>query len=124
MNGLNIFARNLVISFLVFISNPAFAYFQSGSELYSGATAYVENKSSFKADYYMGYVAATMDAIGDSGVNYLNIPGNVSLDQACHIVKKYLDDHPDEWNQPATVIIFKSMVKAFPESVINKQTKK
>lgn len=124
MNGLNIPARNLVIAFLIFVSNPVFAYYQSGSELFSGATAYAENKSSFKADYYMGYVAATIDAIGDSGANYLNIPGNVSLDQACHIVKKYLDDHPDEWNQPATVIIYKSMVKAFPESVVMKQPKK
>lgn len=124
MKGFNIGFKCIVFSFFIFLHNNAFAYFDSGSDLFAGATEYVENKSSFKGAYYVGYVTATVDAIGESGANYLNIPSSVTVGQMCHIVKKYLDDHPEEWNRPATIIVYKSMVRAFPESVITKKTKK
>lgn len=124
MKGFHLGIKVIVFSLLIFFHNQSFAYFESGSDLFAGATEYADNKSSFKADYFMGYVAATIDAVGENGANYLKIPNNVTVGQMCHIVKKYLDDHPEEWNQPATIIVYRSIVRAFPESVISKQTKK
>jgi len=42
------------------------------------------------------------------------LPDQVTNDQIIKIFVKYLDDHPEELHQPASLLLVTSMRKAFP----------
>jgi len=38
--------------------------------------------------------------------------GTLGQDKA--VVQKYLDDHPDEWHKPSSLLVYFALAKAFP----------
>jgi hypothetical protein len=61
--------------------------------------------------FYTGYIAA----VCDSSTHILfSIPEGATLGQACDVVGKWLDGHPEEWNKPAQQLVVKALKEAFP----------
>ena len=61
--------------------------------------------------FYSGYIAA----VCDSSTHILfSIPEGATLGQACDVVGKWLDGHPEEWNKPAQQLVIKALKEAFP----------
>lgn len=121
MNGFRFISRILIAILFLSSSNQVSAAFRTGADLYEGATDYTNNKESFAADYFMGYVVGTIDSYGID----LMVPANVTVGQMCFIVKKkYLTEHPEEWNKPAPSIISDAIHEAFQEGRGQRKSKK
>ena len=43
-----------------------------------------------------------------------NIPDGVTIGQACDVVGKWLDMHPEELNKPARQLVAEALKEAFP----------
>lgn len=57
-----------------------------------------------------GYVRGVLDST--SGLTC--IPSGVTLGQSMAVVKKYLRDHPENWNWKASWIVSVAIMEAFP----------
>lgn len=111
MNGFRFTSLILIAILFLSSSHQVSAAFKTGADLYEGATDYTNNKGSFAADFFMGYVVGTIDSYGID----LMVPANVTVGQMCFIVKKYLAEHPEKWNKPAPSIISDAIHEAFQE---------
>jgi hypothetical protein len=71
------------------------------------------------ASFCSGYVEGVVDtmtgfaALPGSAATYC-FPANADNNQLVRIVAKYLNDNPARLNEPAGLLVFKSMVDAFP----------
>jgi len=67
--------------------------------------------SSFDVAYYMGYV----DGISDTGYGiWFAYPKGTTTSQLCHVVGKWIDDHPERWANTPWVIVVTALQEAFP----------
>ncbi len=106
----------IVIAVFVLTFQSAHAEFKTGNGLvtvwreYSKANAgnpYNENDDGF----YTGYVAGICDA---NTHTLFNIPEGATIGQACDVVGKWLDKHPEELNKPARQLVVQALKEAFP----------
>ncbi|GAA0704587.1 Rap1a/Tai family immunity protein [Dokdonella soli] len=63
------------------------------------------------ANRYTAYVSGVVDALDGASIC---IPDGVKLGQLVAMVGKYLDDHPDQWNQAASTQVLLSLWPRFP----------
>ena len=79
----------------------------------------------FATGAYMGYVRACLDSKDTylytftalTGVHPREIwqlPENATAKQAFAVVGKYLDDHPEDWSGPASLVVATALIAAFP----------
>ncbi|MCX6179083.1 MAG: Rap1a/Tai family immunity protein [Chlorobiales bacterium] len=45
-----------------------------------------------------------------------SIPEKATLLQACDVVGKWLDEHPEQWNKPSYQLVIKALEAAFSEN--------
>ncbi len=112
-------AKLLLISFiLAFWSYGAYAaiYFHTGSSLMQGwrehqkiISSVAGEKDYLRASRFIGYVMGVADARSEA----LDIPMGVTQDQLCAIVGKYLESHPEEWNEIGSALVEKALRNAF-----------
>ncbi len=106
----------MAVALFLFGFSSAHAEFKSGNGLlsswreYSKATLgqpYSANDDGF----YTGYVAG----VCDSKMHILfEIPEGATIGQACDVVGRWLDRHPEEWNKPAEQLVINALKEAFP----------
>lgn len=107
----------LIGAILAFMSHVAYAnYFVTGSSLMQGWREHqkIINSQAGKKDYllasrFMGYVTGVADARGE----VLSVPVGATIDQLCAIVGRYLENHPDEWNEVGSILVEKALRNAF-----------
>lgn len=107
----------LIGAILAFMSNVAYAgYFETGSSLMQGWRAHqkIMNSQAGEKDYviaffFLGYVTGVADARGE----VLGVPHGITKDQICAIVGRYLENHPDEWNEIGSILVEKALRNAF-----------
>lgn len=59
----------------------------------------------------MGYVSGVADSYqGD----VVCLPTGATVGQLVAVTKKFLDEHPDQWNLPANLLVGRSLHLAFP----------
>jgi hypothetical protein len=104
--------------FLISLSGFSAPKELDGSELHElwGSAKNVEAghatiHDTFYNGIYFGYIEATVDTLFIQGIAFKDL--KFGLDQACAIVGKYLDDHPETWGLPAPVIIMASINESF-----------
>lgn len=68
---------------------------------------------SFCGGYVLGVVDALISASATTETTYC-IPANADSGQLVRVVAKYLNDNPAKLNDPAGVLVTKSIVDAFP----------
>jgi hypothetical protein len=68
---------------------------------------------SFCRGYVLGVVDALISASVTTETTYC-IPANADSDQLVRVVAKYLNDNPAKLNDPAGLLVTKSMLDAFP----------
>jgi hypothetical protein len=62
------------------------------------------------AGVYLGYVLGVFDLMGDS----LCGTDRVNVRQVSAIVAKYLNEHPEQWSQSASLLVTRALRAAFP----------
>jgi thymidylate synthase len=116
-------SMKLVSSLIVLAAMILFTPLDSSAEFYDGNKLVQDMREHEKAErsdpsanhlhgaFYMGYVAGVYDALSSS----FSPPENVTIDQLCSIVAKYLKENPQKWTLPASVLIWGALQKAFPK---------
>ena len=61
---------------------------------------------------YMGFVMGELRVM--QGAGWLDPPEGVKLGQELTMVGKYLDDHPEEWNTLAEILLYKIFHAVWP----------
>jgi hypothetical protein len=110
-----------ILLFAVFVLSfhSAFAAI-SGNDLIDGMRVYLKaDKDYTKADYllagnYLGYVQGVADATASD----YSMPDGVTADQLCQIVAKFLEKHPERWNEPAFRLVRIALQEAFPSFLL------
>lgn len=64
----------------------------------------------------IGFYSALLNKMSESKKFSLPycIPANVPITQKAKIIKKFLDEHPEQLHEPAVALYFVAMVQAFP----------
>lgn len=62
---------------------------------------------------FAGYVMGVADAFDEM---LFSLPSGAGYLQIAAVVRKYLADHPEKWNQPAYKLTVEALNKAFPRS--------
>ena len=112
-----------IVLFAVYVLSFHSAFAISGNDLAAGMRAYLKaDKDYTKADFllvgnYLGYVQGVADATASD----YSLPDEVTTDQLCHIVAKFLEKHPERWNEPASSLVRKALQEAFPSYLIRKR---
>jgi hypothetical protein len=108
-----------VLSILMILAllQTGFAY--SGNELVEamrGSDRVNANASGIDyTDYVLsGEFRAYIHGVCDATRYTYNIPDSVTLGQLVAVVSKYLKNHPEEWNDPAVVLVIKALKETFP----------
>jgi len=65
----------------------------------------------FDTAYYLGYVDGVSDAEDERWFSY---PKETTTGQLCHVVGKWIDDHPEKWAETPWVIVVTALKEAFP----------
>ena len=105
----------LIGAILAFMSHVAYAgYFETGSSLMQGwrehqkiVNSQVGERNYMLASRFVGYVTGVVDARSKG------VPVGATIDQICAIVGRYLENHPDEWNEVGSILVEKALRNAF-----------
>ncbi|WP_426703282.1 Rap1a/Tai family immunity protein [Rhodanobacter sp. Col0626] len=60
---------------------------------------------------FRGYVGGVQDSF--NGIAFC-VPADVPLSQASAVVRKYLADNPQLWNEQANVLVVRALKQAYP----------
>ena len=92
------------------------AFFETGTSLMQGwrehqkvMQSQATQKDYLAASRFIGYVTGVVDAQADN----LRTPVGATKDQICAIVGKYLEAHPEEWDQVGSDLVVKALRSAF-----------
>jgi hypothetical protein len=108
----------LLFALIVFSFNSAFAI--SGDDLIPGMRVYLESEANYtKADFllagnYLGYVQGVVEATASD----YSLPKDITADQMCQIIAKFLERHPQRWKEPTTNLIRNAMQEAYPGYIL------
>ena len=67
----------------------------------------IQGHTGFCVGYIVG-IAETVD------VKWWSPPETLKERQLVAVVKKYIDDHPEKWDQPASMLVRNALIEAFP----------
>ena len=70
---------------------------------------YYDSQSSAE---FTGFVFAVKQVFEINGS--LEFPNKITIQELCTIVGKYLDDHPEEWKQPASTLVYEAFHEIYP----------
>jgi hypothetical protein len=110
-------ALRLFIVAVLLVSSQGFGYFHDGIQLAEWMREYEKfDRGDLDADHvlvrsYMAFVAGVHDT-GDEIV--FCTPKRASVGQVCSVVSKYLKENPQQWNEPANILVLKALTNAFP----------
>jgi len=62
--------------------------------------------------YCIGYLIGVTEGVD---VKLWSAPIPLKQPQVVAVVSKYLDDHPEKWDQPASALVRSALVEAFPK---------
>jgi hypothetical protein len=79
-------------------------------EEFDKADSHATDFSWYETAYFMGFVMG----VYDSHENEFRVNEPVNVRKVTIIVSKYLKEHPEEWNQPAYVLVLNALRSAFP----------
>jgi hypothetical protein len=76
------------------------------------AESHATDFSWYDTAYFMGFVMGVYDSHEDE------FGGNdaVNVSKIANSVAVYLKEHPEEWDQPAYVLVIKALKRAFPKN--------
>jgi len=85
----------------------------------------ISSSDYFGAGAYMGYVRGCLDSkdpyfivftglTGASPKDLWELPKDSTAKQMFAVVGRYLDDHPEQWSSPASIVVVTAVVAAFP----------
>ena len=106
----------IVIAFIFLISAVAEAQW-TGNDLVQGWKAsQLGEKATQTADVayqgsYIGYIMGVCQATN----YYHNIASSFTVGQACNVVGKYLDEHPERLHEAAITLVMDALSQAFPQ---------
>lgn len=100
--------KSYIFLLLLFISSGAFADFVSGNALNNWSN---EKDSTYIKGLFGGYVIGIVDTA--DGLLFC-IPNGATAGQLSAVVKKHLQQNPEDWNKGASDIVILSLEKAFP----------
>ena len=109
-----------IVLFAVIVLSFHSAFAISGNDLIAGMRVYLKaDKDYTKADFllagnYLGYVQGVAEATASD----YSLPDAVTADQLCLIVAKFLEKHPERWNEPAPNLVRNALQEAFPGFLI------
>jgi Rap1a immunity proteins len=106
----------IVILFVFLISSVADAEFYNGQKLVEDWKAYkmMSKPKPLKSPkllqgmaHYMGYVVGVID----SNYDLIFFPPDVTVEQLFRAVGKYLDVHPEKWQEPAVNLVLQALME-------------
>lgn len=68
------------------------------------------SSNSYEQGFFLGYVVAVIE----SNVLKVCVPNEVTLGQSALVVKKYMEDHPEDLHRWADEVVLKAVNKAWP----------
>ena len=116
----------LVIASIFLISTVAEAQFYRGEKLVEDWKAYKMMLASQpvkspelvqRMANYVGYVVGVCDAYFD----LIAVPPEMTVDQIPNAVGEYLDDHPEEWHEPAVHLVIQALMERITRQVPEKK---
>jgi hypothetical protein len=116
----------IVVTFVLLISPVADAEFYSGQKLVEDWKAYkaMAKPKPLKSPkllqgmaYYMGYVVGVVDSYYD----VIFFPPGVSVEQLFKAVGGYLDEHPEQWNEPAIDLVLQAVKEHLDQEESNRE---
>jgi hypothetical protein len=108
------------VLFAVFVLSFHSAFAISGNDLVAGMRVYLKaDKDYTKADYllagnYLGYVQGVVEATASD----YSLPNDITADEMCRIVAKFLERHPQRWKEPAPNLIRNALQEAYPVYIL------
>lgn len=107
----------LAMSLTLCIALPARAAWKTAGDLVEGARMNLPTASSndpnhswWKDGTFYGYVFGVFDANEDS----LCVPENTKAFTVRSVVALYILNHPEQWSDPAAVVVMRALRAAFP----------
>jgi len=70
-----------------------------------------ETRNPFEIGTYEGYVTGVTDAT----VSMYSFDSTVTVRQICTVVARYLKQHPERWNEPASDLVISALKEAYPK---------
>ena len=82
-------------------------------EEYFPAGASQQDKLQIQSDvgYCDGFIAGVTETVD---LKWWDPPVPLKHDQLMAVVKKYIEAHPEEWDQPGSALVRKALIRAFP----------
>jgi hypothetical protein len=99
------------------VSLPAWGAFWTGQKLvemmrHDERFVAGQADAAFGAGSFFGYVIGIHDALDRR--RRICTPNGVKVDQIVAVASKYLKDHPEKWNEPASDVVTVALGEAFP----------
>ena len=114
--------KGLILLGFIFLSTPLAEAQFSGRDLVDGWNAYqrASSKSSGKrtdqiqAADYMGFILGVWNSASYYNPTFHVVAKGITLRELCHVVGKYLDKHPERWNEAAVILAVDAIHQEFP----------
>ena len=74
-------------------------------------TSFANHEEAAKSSIYTGFVSSGAQVMLDAG--WISAFG-MTYGQMAAVVGKYLDDHPEQWNLPAEVLVYRALYAVWP----------
>jgi hypothetical protein len=74
-------------------------------------TSFANQEEAAKSSIYTGFVSSGAQVMLDAG--WLSASG-ITYGQMAAVVGKYLDDHPEQWNLDAEVLVYRALYAVWP----------
>jgi hypothetical protein len=115
----------ILLIFLIIVTVNITAQWETGNTLIDSWKDYKQDKGSFAAGLFMGYVRGALDS--RSLIGYLEslsngqysfayeIPTETTMKQICQIFGRYLENHPEKWTDEGYYLLYLALTKAYPK---------
>ncbi|MDM3952882.1 Rap1a/Tai family immunity protein [Pseudomonas alloputida] len=109
------YVKRLLIASAALIAIPSSAYAFTGNDLSFWLKIYEKRNepgSGWDPGAFIGYVGGVSEVV--QGVLFC-APDTATHGQSAAIVAKYLKDHPEQWDKPASSIVITALSNAYPK---------
>lgn len=95
--------------------NVSFAQCAAASnKILQNGNKLVEPGESYQSGWFDGYIIGILNSNSTANKKFVCFDGALSAYQISAVVAKYMQDHPEQWNELASTLVKRALSQAFP----------
>ncbi len=112
-----------IVLFAALILGCHTSFAMTGHDLADGMKSYLKAEKDYTpADFFLaGNFLGYVQGVAEATISDYSLPGDLTPDDVCRVVARYLEKNPDKWKTQASELVREALQKAYPKFIIRQK---